>query len=149
MFLQQLLQWQLSAPKSGLQNLVLFDFRSWHILKFLVIDNRYLFYYFKLWNLVVYIRFRYIASVFFVWNEEEFDPEIEWIVACIFKCWYAVKYYKRKPIIFQFCTSVTSGLIYRPNLHTVSFFTCVAGHFWTGFLLSLINRMSAACIVCI
>ena len=80
---------------------------------------------------------------------KEFDPEIEWFVVCIFKCWYAVKYCKRKPVIFQFCTSVTSGLIYRLNLHTVSSFTCVAGHFWTGFLLSLTNRMSAACIVCI
>ena len=124
--------------------------KSWHILKFLVIDNRYLFWYFKLLTLVVYIQFRYIAYIFFVWNEEEFDPEIEWILVCIFKCWSDVKYYKHKAGIFQFCTSTTSGFIYRPNLHTSLSFTCVAGHFLTGFLiLSLINRMSAACVVCI
>ena len=66
MFLQKLLQWQVSAPKSGLQNLVLFGFR--HILKFLLIDNRHLFYYFQLLTLVVYIQFRYIACVFFLFE---------------------------------------------------------------------------------
>ena len=95
-------------------------FRSWHILKFLVIDNRYLFYYFKLLTLVVYIQFRYIACIFFVWNEKDFDLEIEWIFVCIFKYWYVVKCCKHIPAIFQFCTSVISGLIYRPNLHAVS-----------------------------
>ena len=149
MFLQQPLQWQLSAPKSGLQNVVLFGFRSLHILKFSVIDNRYLFYYFTLLTWVVYIQFRYIACIVFVLNEKEFDPEIDWIVVRAFKCWYAVKYCKHKPVVFHFCTCVTSGLIYRPNLYTVASFICVVGHFWTAFLLSLINRISAACIVCI